>query len=163
MSIPSGAAPAVGAAPPLVMPAALERVLTAVLESEGPGPSPPPPPPPPVPTAVLLRRVDELYAAYTRVVALACRSLEPHTSNTHTSDSTPTTTPTTAAAQLEAEMAEAAAAYERCAAELQAGIRSKVQQTCRIAVIEHLRAEVQQRQAAVDKMESTLEVARRHL
>lgn len=119
------------------------------------------PPPDPTPTVRLLERIDDLHAAYVRLVEVTCLSLQ---SAANPSGATDGSEQQSAASQtLEKESAEAAATLAQCAADIQAGIRSKVQQTARIALIGELRAEVARRRAAVAKMESTLGVANKYL
>lgn len=146
------------------MPPALQALVvrTALATSrDSSAPLSQPPPPHPTPTAQLLRRIDDLYAAYVRIVELTCHSLQVEAAVV--AASTPQESAASNRAALQRAAVEATAAFEQCAGDIQAGIRSKVQQSARIALIDHLRAEVARRRAAVDSMEKTLAIAQKHL
>ncbi|CCW60450.1 unnamed protein product [Phytomonas sp. EM1] len=108
-------------------------------------------PPSPVATVELLRQIDDLYETYTRLVEVVYRSLAP-TAAPSSGDPTDVEQADVIIRELKGRVGA-----------LQAGIRSKVHQVGRFALINHLNLEVQQRQAAVARMESVLATTRRHI
>ncbi|CCW67667.1 unnamed protein product [Phytomonas sp. Hart1] len=103
------------------------------------------PPPFPTPSLALLEQIDELYTSYTWLVEAVCRSLGP------------------TAAPNEDEAEVIIQELKERVGRLQAGIRSKIHQTGRFALLNHLNSEVEKRQAALTRMESVLATAKRHL
>lgn len=121
---------------------------------------------PVTPTCDLLQLVDGLCAVYADMVGLSATSLQ--LSHPSTAVSRGTGRASTAQeeeraevrAGKEAAMAQHVARMERCVVELQQGIRSKTQQTGRLALLLYLRQEVAERSSAVAKMEAALHVVR---
>lgn len=110
--------------------------------------------PPPVPTAVLLQDIDRLYSAYLQLMQLSVKSYDLCEANDSRA---------TAETGMEMESASETIQQELegIIGKLQYGIRTKVSQTGRMAMIEYLRGEVEERRAAVHKMENVLQEAQR--
>lgn len=101
----------------------------------------------PVPTTALLQQVDSIYHQFTQVVRLMS-----HAKRARREES-----PSSSRQKLCVEMEQATGALKTKVAHLQKGIRSKIEQTGRFAIVHQLKQEIEERRTAIAKIEAVLE------